>query len=291
VLHHARNFGVGQALRYGFSASSGDYVIVLDADLSYEPRHIGLLLDSIESTRARMVLASAYMPGGTVTSVPWLRRLLSLYGNRFLRVLARGGISTLTCMVRAYDGPFLRSLVLRSTGMTLMPEIIFKAMILNGQIVEIPAHLDWSRQVSGLQRTSSMRIARHIGATILSGFLFRPVLFLIMPGLLVLAFSVYVNAWMFIHFFTEYQGLAAGSRTASGAFALAYAAHPHTFIVAFLSLMLAIQLVGLGIVALQSQKYFEELFFMGTSIRKSLHELSRRLPNGESSARRVPLED
>lgn len=272
VLHHPTNFGVGQALRYGFAASNGDYVVVLDADLSYEPDHIGLLLDRIVQTRARLVLASAYMPGGKVTNVPWLRRFLSVAGNRFLRVLARGGISTLTCMVRAYDGRFLRSLALRSTSMALMPEIIFKAMILNARILEVPAHLDWSRQVSGLQRTSSMRIVRHIGATVLSGFLFRPVLFLILPGLLVMAFACYVNTWMFIHFFTEYVSLPEGARTASAAFALAFAASPHTFISAFLSLMLGIQLIGLGIIALQAQKYFEELFSMGTSIRRSLVE-------------------
>jgi ABC-type sugar transport system permease subunit len=164
-------------------------------------------------------------------------------------------------------------------------------MILNGQILEIPAHLDWSRQVSGLQRTSSMKIARHIGATILSGFLFRPVLFLIMPGLLVLAFALYVNTWMFIHFFTEYSGLAAASRTASSAFAQAYAAHPHTFIFAFLSLMLSIQLIGLGVVALQSQKYFEELFYMGTSIRKALNELGLQAADARRAARDASLED
>jgi hypothetical protein len=212
------------------------------------------------------------MPGGRVTSVPWLRRFLSVSGNRFLRILAKGNISTLTCMVRAYDGPFLRSLVLRATSMALMPEIIFKTMMLNGRIHEIPAHLDWSRQVAQVQRVSSMHIRRQIGATVLSGFLFRPVLFLILPGLLVLAFSCYVNGWMFIHFFTEYEALPEVSRTASRAFALAYAAHPHTFIIAFLSLMLGIQLVGLGFIALQAQKYFEELFFLGTSVRRLLND-------------------
>ena len=92
--------------------------------------------------------------------------------------------------------------------------------------------------------------------------------FLILPGVAVLLFSMYVNAWMFIHFF---DALAAPeTRTASQAFARAYAPSPHTFITALLSLMLAIQLIGLGVLALQSQKYFEEVFYLGSAVRRLL---------------------
>jgi len=269
VGHHPTNFGVGQALRYGFSLSSSDYVIVLDVDLSYSPEHVGALLERIVQTRAKLVLASPYMEGGQLTNVPPVRRFFSVWGNRFLRLLARGNLSTLTSMVRVYDGPFLRSLVLRSTGLDLMPEVIYKTMVLRGRIDEIPAHLDWSKQVAaGPARRSSMRIVGHIFSTVLSGFVFRPVAFLILPGLLVLAFSMYVNVWMFVHYFEEFVRLDPAARTASAAFALAYAAHPHTFIVALLSLMLAIQLLGLGMLALQSQRYFEELFYMGSALKR-----------------------
>lgn len=269
LLRHPVNFGVGQALKYGFSSSAGDYVVVLDADLSYEPNHIAILLDRLEATKAKVVLASAHMPGGRVTNVPWLRRFLSVSGNRFLRLLARSGVSTLTCMVRAYDGPYIRSLVLRSTGLAIMPEIIRKTMILQGRIKEVPAHLDWSRQINGTRRTSSTRIVGQIRSTALSGFLFRPVLFLIVPGLLVMAFALYVNAWMIIHFFDAFAAIPADVRTPSAAFALAFNHHPHTFTVAFLSLMLAILLVGLGVISLQAQKYFEELFHLGSVARRT----------------------
>jgi len=267
VAHHPTNFGVGQALKFGFSLSRGDYVIVLDVDLSYSPDHIGLLLSKITETRAKLVLASPYMEGGQLTNVPPVRRFFSVWGNRFLRSLAQGRLSTLTSMVRAYDGPFVRSLVLRSTGMDLMPEVIYKTRVLKGRIEEVPAHLDWSRQLAaGPRRTSSMRIAGHILSTIVSGFVFRPVAFLILPGLAVLLFSLYVNAWMFIHFFNALA--LPETRTASQAFARAYAASPHTFITALLSLMLAIQLIGLGVLALQSQKYFEEVFYLGSAVRR-----------------------
>jgi glycosyltransferase involved in cell wall biosynthesis len=273
VIHHPSNFGLGQAFKTAFAASRGDYVVTLDVDLSYSPDHIDQLLDKMRATSAKLVLASPYMDGGRTTKVPWLRKTLSVWGNRFLKVLARGRVSTITCMVRAYDGPFIRSLILRSKGMEIMPEVVYKTMVLQGKIVQIPAHLDWTRQVAAgpPKRTSSMRIASHILATVVSGFVFRPFVFLVFPGFLLLLFSLYVNTWMVIHFFQALSSLAPevlAKEGPSAALAQAYAAYPHTYIIGLLSLMLAFQLLGMGMLALQSKKYFEEVFYMGIALNR-----------------------
>jgi hypothetical protein len=271
VLHHSTNFGLGQALRYGFRNCRGDYIVTYDIDLSYAPEHIDTLLDRIRETRAKIVLASPYMKGGRITHVPLLRKILSVWANRFLSVLAQGHLSTLTCMVRAYDGRFLRSMSLRSMQMDIMPEILYKAMILGGRIEQVPAHLDWSLQVARTtRRRSSMKIARQVGSTLLSGFILRPFAFLVLPGSVLLLFALWVNAWMFIHFFEQYlnlpEDLTTGRLTA--AMSAAYEQFPYTFIVGLLALMLSIQLVGLGILALQSKHYFEEMFHLGTAVRQ-----------------------
>jgi glycosyltransferase involved in cell wall biosynthesis len=279
VLHHARNRGLGCAFRTAFAASQGNFVITLDVDLSYSPDHVGRLLECIERTGAQIVLASPYMPGGQLTNVPWLRRTLSVWGNRFLRLFARGGLSTLTCMVRAYDGPFVRALVLRSVGMEIMPEIIYKTMLLRGSIEQIPAHLDWTKQVADgpPKRSSSMRIISHIFSTVISGFIFRPFMFLILPGLLTLAFATYVGFWMLAHLLAAFAGLppeTPGGR-ATAAFALAYQAFPHTYVIGFLSALLGVLLIGLGMLALQAKKYYEENFYLQMSIRDEITKLRR----------------
>ncbi len=282
VFHHATNFGLGQALKFAFGQCRGDYVVTLDIDLSYSVDHIARLLRHISQTRAKIVLASPYMKGGKMSNVPVVRRVLSVSANRFLSFFAHGRLSTLTCMVRAYDGQFIRSLNLRSTGMDVMPETVYKAMILRGRIDQIPAHLDWGLQRAvGVKRRSSMKILRHILATVLSGFIFRPFMFFVLPGLLLLIFAVYVNTWMVIHFLEAYAELegAVGTGRMSEAIALAYANYPHTFIVGLLSLMVAIQLVSLGILALQSKAYFEEVFHLGSALRR--HQLG----NNPESAR------
>ncbi len=267
VLHHKRNYGLGQALKFGMRNTTGDYIVTMDIDLSYSPDHIGRLLEKLEETHAKLVLASPYMKGGTISNVPWLRKFLSVNANRFLSMVAHGKLSTLTCMVRGYDGRFARNLITRSTGMDIMPETIYKTMILRGGIEQIPADLDWSLQLKQAGRTSSMRILRHMLSTILSGFVFRPFMFFILPGLLLLAFSGWVNMWMIIHFFDALQAVPPDIDTdsISWAVARAYEDYPHTFIVGLLSLMLSVQLISLGILALQSKSYFEEIYFLGAS--------------------------
>lgn len=279
VVHHPTNFGLGQALKTGFGVSKGDYVLVLDLDLSYSPEHIEKLLAKIRDTRAKIVVASPYTEGGAISNVPWLRRTMSIWANRFLSLTAPGQLSTLTGMVRAYDGPFIRSLNLRAMGMDVNPEAIYKTMLLRGRIEEIPAHLDWHLQNAvGKKRSSSMRMLRQIIATLLSGFIFRPFMFFILPGLLLLAFAAYVNVWMFVHFFQQYQLLTEPSwflDRAGVAVGAAYSQSPHTFIVGLVSLMMSMQLISLGILALQSKGYFEEMFHLGSTLYRATHRTGK----------------
>jgi glycosyltransferase involved in cell wall biosynthesis len=276
VFHHMTNFGVGQAFKLAFEHCSGDYIVTLDLDLSYSPDHIRKLLSKMRQTGAKIVVASPYMKEGTVSNVPWLRWVLSACANRFLASAAKGSVCTLTSMVRAYDGTFLRSLNLRSSGMEINPEAIYKAKLLRAPIEEIPARLDWGLQkLEAAKRRSSMKVLRHIMAILLSGFLFRPVIFFIIPGFALLLFALYVNTWTVVHFLQEFQNVPEYTwlfSRASVAVGAAYTQFPHTFIVGLLSLMLAIQLLSLGILALQSKSYFEEIFHLGISIYRLAQE-------------------
>jgi hypothetical protein len=226
------------------------------------------------------VVASPYAEGGRTSNVPWLRRTLSVWANRFLSATAERGLSTLTGMVRVYDARFVRTLNLRSMGMEINPEVIYKAMLLRARIDEVPAHLDWHRQnAAGPRRRSSMRVLGHVVSTLLSGFLFTPFMFFVIPGFALLLFSLYVNAWMLHHFVTEYQNFPQVTwffSRASAAVAAAYQQAPHTFFVGLMSLTLAVQFISLGILALQSKRYFEEIFHLGTTIYRCARDDGRR---------------
>lgn len=270
ALTHPRNFGLGQALKYGISKTRGDYVITMDVDLSYDVDHITTLARKIRDDQAKLVLASPYAKGGEIANVPMLRKTLSILGNRFLRLFVKGNLSTLTSVTRAYDGPFIRSLNLRAMGMDVMPEVIYKSMVMRATIDEVPARLDWGPQLEFQHRASSMKLVRHVFSTVFSGFLFRPFIFFVFPGILLGIFAIYVVFWMGAHFFDAYGVLEAtgAAVSPSAALALAFKESPHTYIVGLLSIMLSIQLIGLGVLALQSKRYFEEIFHLCSSMHR-----------------------
>jgi len=273
ILHHFTNFNVGQSLKYAFNSCKGDYIVVMDMDLSYSPEHIGRLLDTITLKKAKIVVASPYMKGGKTANVPLLRQFLSKTANKFLSYTSKGGLSTFTGMVRAYDRQFLKSLSLRSTDVSINAEIIYKAMLLRARILEIPAILDWNpKKDPDFKRKSSIRIRRSIMAYLLSGFVFRPFIFFIFPGFVFLFLAAFSFFWVLVHTVHQLSNLQISTGSfwirLSAAVAMAFQQAPHTFIIGGISLMLSIQLVSLGILSLQSKKNFEELFHLGTEVYK-----------------------
>lgn len=283
VLHHRFNFKLGQALRFAFNRSRGDYVVVLDVDLSYSPEHIGKMLARMRETRAKIVIASPYTKGGKVSNVPWFRRLLSLWANRFLAMtVAKDSqsdrLTTITGMVRAYDGDFLRRMSLKSMNVEINPEIIYKAKILRARITECPAHLDWKPECESRspikRQKSSLRVARSLAHHVLSGYIFRPFMFFIVPGIVILAFSLYPLTWTVINTIRDYRRITNPALTFSSrlsdSIGTAFRISPHAFIVGGIALLVAIQLISLGLMSLQKKRYFEELYYLNTTMHKDL---------------------
>lgn len=287
VYHHMYNFRLGQALRYAFSKCRGDYIVVMDLDLSYSPDHIERMLSRILETKAKIVIASPYMNGGQVSNVPWFRKILSRYANRFLCITATRDtfsdrLTTITGMVRAYDGDFLRRLNLKAMDVDINPEIIYKAMILRARIVETPAHLNWSTEkaqkagapktAKGARRKSSMRIIRSIIQSLISGFIFRPFMFFVLPGLLLLIPSIYTLGVVIFYTYHYFIAMAGSDNALSYRLGIslgkAFSISPHSFIVGGISLIVSIQLISLGLLALQKKRYFEELFHLGSYLKR-----------------------
>jgi len=273
VIHHIANMRLAQALKTAFQSCKGDYIITLDADLSYNPDHIEKLISKITETKAQVVIASPYMKEGSISNVPWLRKLLSRWANKFLSFFARGNLHTLTGMVRAYDRKFLCALDLKADDVDINAEIIYKTMLLRGRIIEIPAHLNWNHTaLNGKHRNSSFKILPSLSRYFFSGFIFRPFMFFVIMGYLLLFISLYPLTWALIHTLKFYNSLAVSSEPLdyrfSEAIAAAFQQSPHAFLIGGFILMLSIQFISLGILAMQYKHYFEELFHLGSTIYK-----------------------
>ncbi|GFP26069.1 UDP-N-acetylglucosamine---dolichyl-phosphate N-acetylglucosaminyltransferase [Candidatus Hakubella thermalkaliphila] len=81
VLYHPRNRGKGAALRTGFAAASGDYLLIQDADLEYDPQDYRRLLSPILKGKAQVVYGSRFT-GERRNMLFW-----HMVGNRFLSFL------------------------------------------------------------------------------------------------------------------------------------------------------------------------------------------------------------
>lgn len=202
VVSYEKNGGRGKALRYGFKASRGELIASIDADLSYEPEYILEMVRTLQNDQETdIVLASAYMPGGSTVGVPRDRLFISKLGNRILRLSISEDIHTVTCIVRCYRREVIESLDLESDDKEIHLEILSKAIAMGFRIKEIPAVLKARKKGSSKFKFRSTA-ATHLIFTAFE----RPVLLFgiigIMLTLIGLGIGVYILALYLNHTLT-----------------------------------------------------------------------------------------
>ena len=140
LLKQPKNQGKGAALRRGFVAVTGDLMIVQDADLEYSPEEYPQLIELICQGRADVVFGSRFLGRHRVF-------LFSHYlGNRILTLATNILYNTmLTDMETCYKvmrTDVLRSMVLRSNGFGIEPEMTAKVFKRQYRVYEIPITYD-----------------------------------------------------------------------------------------------------------------------------------------------------
>ena len=154
-------------------------------------------------------------------------------------------------------------------GPEINTEILYKAQVLRARVAEVPAHLDWSDQAERMaKRKVSLSVSLTSKLLVFSSFLFRPIWFFLVPGLLLLAISLWSAGSLFVTVLREAHNIPGGigpggldDRVTRG-FEHAWQLRPQTFIIAGFSFVIAVQLITLGVLAAQAKRYFEELFFV-----------------------------
>ncbi|MEK7521030.1 MAG: glycosyltransferase family 2 protein [Patescibacteria group bacterium] len=200
IVSYAKNRGRGYALRAGFKAAGGDYVIATESDLNWGSEIIGRFVLELDKDEADIVIASPHMKGGGMENVPFLRWALSYFGNKIFSFAFPGKFTMVTGMTRAYRREALEALDLESDGKELHVEILYKALDLGFRVAEIPAILRWKKPAPGVViRKSHFKfksIFKHLllSCSVQPFILFGVIGFsLIFIGLVLGAYSLYLS--------------------------------------------------------------------------------------------------
>ncbi len=139
VLYHERNRGKGAAIVTAIRAAQGDFLVVQDADLEYDPNEFALLLAPLMRGEAKVTYGSRFR-GEIIGMKPANRlanRLLTLTTN----LLFPGARITdeATCY-KMFRMDVLRGIPLKAQRFDFCPEVTAKVLKRGHRIVEVPIH-------------------------------------------------------------------------------------------------------------------------------------------------------
>jgi glycosyltransferase involved in cell wall biosynthesis len=182
---HERRRGYGNAYLAGFAAARGRYIVMADADLTYDFREIPRFVERLDGG-AELVMGNRMdniQPG----AMPWLHRYV---GNPvltgFLNLLFRSGIKDAHCGMRALRRDVLPRLDLRTTGMEFASEMVIRAAKERLAIDEFPIEY---HPRGGESKLSSFRDGwRHLRFLLVHS----PTFLFVIPGLLMAALGALV---------------------------------------------------------------------------------------------------
>ena len=143
LCRHERNGGKGRAVRTGIERATGEYVMIQDADLEYDPNDYVPMVEALQAGRGDAVYGSRYTKG-LLGSKHAQQSWPAYLGGRSLSLAAlvctgRYLTDTVTAL-KLLPRQLLTELDLQTTGFELDHEITSKVIARGGRIVEVPIH-------------------------------------------------------------------------------------------------------------------------------------------------------
>jgi glycosyltransferase involved in cell wall biosynthesis len=193
VIHVAEK-GYGSALRGGIKAARGKYIIMGDADDSYDFTNLGPFLEKLRDGYD-LVMGNRFKGGIAPNAMPPLHKYL---GNPVLtgigRLFFRSPCGDFHCGLRGFSKAAIQRLDLRTTGMEFASETVVKASLHGLRITEVPTTLS----VDGRNRPPHLRSWRDGWRHLRFLLLYSPRWLFLYPGLLLMLIGTVASGWLLV---------------------------------------------------------------------------------------------
>lgn len=174
--------GYGNALRGGIAAARGRFILMGDADASYNFGHLPRFVERLRAG-ADLVMGNRFQGGIEPGAMPWKNRhignpVLSFIGRLFFRT----PIGDFHCGLRAFSAEAYRRMDLRTTGMELASEMVIKSVLFGLRVEEVPTVL----RKDGRDRPPHLRPWRDGWRHLRFMLLFSPRWLFLYPGIVLM---------------------------------------------------------------------------------------------------------
>ena len=146
IILHDYNKGKGAAIQSAQKYVEGDYVIIQDADLEYDPNDYYNLISEIEKKKCKVIYGSRVLKNKKFNNIQNFSHRLRIIGNIFLTKLSnlinKQRLTDAHTCYKLFDGKLFKSIKLEERGFSFCPEITTKISLLKIEIFEMPINYD-----------------------------------------------------------------------------------------------------------------------------------------------------
>jgi glycosyltransferase involved in cell wall biosynthesis len=223
--------GYGSAYLAGLSVARGDFIIMIDADLTYDFGEIPRFVEELE--RGAQVVIGNRMQNIKPGAMPLLSRIGNPLLSGFLNVLHRTNVRDVHCGMRALRRDVLPVLNLRTVGMEFASEMVIRATRERLDVREVPIEL---HPRVGESKLSPFRDGwRHLRVILV----YNPTFLFLIPGAIMFTIGSIITLLVFADVPLFGRNL-----------------YTHSLIVGCLLILLGVQAIGLGLSARAFGVYF-----------------------------------
>lgn len=138
IYFHSKNQGKGAAIRTALNYTSGEVIVIQDADLEYNPNDYDKILDLIITDNAGVVYGSRLLEKNNKKTFKFLSKLFNIFITGFANLLYKANLTDIETCYKAFRADIIKNIKIESDGFSFDPEITSKILKNSNTICETP---------------------------------------------------------------------------------------------------------------------------------------------------------